>query len=82
MWAFALFDYRTRDAVLAGFLFYLADMLGHPFGRAFGFDLGGCCVQLTFSFKYCFGFDSFCQVPSGVDLSADSKMLKYVTRLV
>jgi hypothetical protein len=57
--AFAFFDYCAGDAVLAGFLFYQTSMLGHSFGRAFGFDLGGCCVQLNFSFRYCFGFDSY-----------------------
>ena len=44
--AFSFFHFGARDAVFTGFLFYQPDVLAHPFGRAFGLGLDGCCAQL------------------------------------
>ena len=44
--AFSFFHFGARDAVFTGFLFYQSNVLAHPFGRAFGLGLDGCCAQL------------------------------------
>ena len=50
---FFFFDFGPWDAGSAGFLFYEAVMFRHSFGRALGFGLDCCCVQLYYSL-YCY----------------------------